>query len=363
MKLNEICEALETWAPLSYQESYDNSCLIYGDKAAKVDKVLIALDTTEAVVDEAIAKGAQMIISHHPLVFQGIKALSPKTDAERALIKAIKHEVAIYALHTNLDNISSGVNAEIGRRLGIDDPRILAPKKGLLQKLIVYVPQSDWQKVAEAMWQAGAGSIGEYDQCSYRSPGKGTFRPSDNAKPHVGLKDELHEEEEYRMEIILEIDKRSKILKAMKESHPYEEVAYDLIALENSHQQIGSGMFGDLPEKIASSDFLKRIKENFGGVVRHTKILQKEVSRIAWCGGSGSFLLNQAKAVGADLFLSSDFKYHQFFEAENEILIADIGHYENEQFTIDLIAEHLQKKFPTFAVLLTENSTNPINYI
>jgi len=363
MQIAEIIRVLEDWAPLAYQESYDNSKLLFGQKDRELNQVLVSLDITEAIVDEALQKGAQMIISHHPLIFGGLKSLTGKNDAERALIKAIQNNIAIYALHTNLDNVSSGVNAEIGRRLGIAKPKILAPRTGVLKKLVVFVPHNNVQSLSEALWAAGAGTIGNYDQCSFRSEGKGTFRASTNAKPTLGEIGSLHQEEEFRLELLVEEAKLAAVLKAMQLNHPYEEVAYEIYAIENAHQEIGSGMYGDLAEAISSQEILKQIKQTFGGMVRYTRPQKEEIKRIAWCGGSGSFLLSSAKAIGADLFLSSDFKYHQFFEADNQILIADIGHYENEQYTIGLIAEYLRKKFPNFAVLLTENSTNPINYL
>lgn len=363
MQIAEIIRVLEDWAPLVYQESYDNSKLLFGQKDRELNQVLVSLDVTEAIVDEALRKGAQMIISHHPLIFGGLKSLTGKNDAERALIKAIQNNIAIYALHTNLDNVASGVNAEIGRRLGIDSPRILAPRDGILKKLVVFVPHDSVRSLSEALWAAGAGNIGNYDQCSFRSEGKGTFRASANANPTKGDVGSLHEEAEFRLELLVEEAKLAAVLNAMQLNHPYEEVAYEIYAIENAHQEIGSGMYGDLPKAIPSEQLLKQIKQTFGGVVRYTRPQKEEIKRIAWCGGSGSFLLSRAEAIGADLFLSSDFKYHQFFEADNQILIADIGHYENEQYTIGLIAEYLRKKFPNFAVLLTENSTNPINYL
>lgn len=363
MQLNDILKSLENWAPASFQESYDNSRLIFGKREKEISKALVALDITEEVVKEAEGKEVDLIISHHPLVFSGIKSLTGKTDAERALIRAIQSDIAIYAIHTNLDNVASGVNAAIGEKLRIAKPKILAPKKDLLNKLVVFVPQTHYQGLVEALWAAGAGKIGNYDLCSFRSSGKGSFRPSLNSNPNLGQRNEYSEVDEFRLEVLVEKHLLSAVLQAMYEAHPYEEVAHEIYAIENRHQEVGSGMYGDLAEAIDAMTYIKEIKEKFGGMLRYTHLPTSKIQRIAWCGGSGSFLLNDAKRVGADLFLSSDFKYHQFFEADNEILIADIGHYENEQFTIALIAEHLRKKFPTFAVLLTENSTNPINYI
>lgn len=363
MKLNEITESLERWAPLAYQESYDNSRLLYGNPQMQIEAALVCLDVTEAIVREAVSRKANLIVSHHPLIFSSIKSLTGKTDAERALILAIQEDIAIYALHTNLDNVSSGVNAEIGRRLGIADPKILLPKKDLLKKLVVFCPQEVSQALSEALWEAGAGNIGTYDQCSFSSPGIGTFRGSLDSNPTIGEPGKREEVAEVRLEFLVEQANLGAVLKTMHKHHPYEEVAYEVYPIENSHQQIGSGMHGSLSKEMPTREFLQKIKSVFGGVVRYTQPVSNTVQTIAWCGGSGSFLLSQAKSLGADVFLSSDFKYHQFFEADNEILIADIGHYENEQFTIDLIAEHLRKKFPNFAVLLTENSTNPINYL
>jgi len=363
MLLSKIITELNLLAPPVYQESYDNSQLQYNSTRQELDAALVCLDITEKIVDEAIAKGAGLIISHHPLIFGGIKSLIGKNEMERAFIKAIKSDIAIFALHTNLDNMTAGVNAKIGEKLAIEKPKILAPKKGVLKKLVVFVPKDNVKDLSEALWTAGAGSIGEYDQCSYRSEGTGTFRPSAQANPTLGKRGSLHKEPEYRLEVLVEQHCLPAVLKAMHANHPYEEVAYELYAIENEHPNIGSGMYGDLSEPIDAITFLKQIKNTFGGMLRYTHLPTSKIQRIAWCGGSGSFLLEKAKEVGAELFLSSDFKYHQFFEADNEILIADIGHYENEQFTISLIAEYLRKKFPTFAVLLTENSTNPINYI
>lgn len=363
MKLAKLTDALESWAPLVYQESYDNSRLLCGDPKQEITKALVCLDITEQIVREAEAKGANLIIAHHPIIFGGLKSLTTKSDAERAIIRAIKADIALYALHTNLDNISEGVNAEIGRRLGVLNPKILAPKKGLLKKLVVFVPGDYLNPLREALWAAGAGNIGEYDQCSFSSEGLGSFRGSDKSNPSIGKPGQREEIRELRLEVLVAQANLSRVLKAMQDNHPYEEVAYEIYPIENAHQEIGSGMYGDLNEALPVMDFLKEIKEKFGGVLRYTHPIKPTVQRIAWCGGSGSFLLGAAKGVGADLFLSSDFKYHQFFEADNEILILDIGHYENEQFTIDLIAHHLRKKFPSFAVLLTENSTNPINYL
>lgn len=362
MLVSEITSSLEQLAPPSLQESYDNAGLLVGNPAALINKALICLDVTEAVIDEAHDKGCGLIIAHHPLIFSGLKTLTGKNYVERSVIKAIKYDIAIYALHTNLDNISQGVNRIIGEKLGIGGMRILSPKRGLLKKLVTFIPAEHTESVLEAIFKAGAGSIGNYDQCSFRINGRGTFRAGQTADPFLGEPGARHTENEDRVEVILPEYQVASVLKALKEEHPYEEVAYDLYALENDLPQVGSGMIGQLDSPLYSMDFLKLIKDTFGGVVRHTRLVKDQVQKIAWCGGSGSFLLHAAKKAHADVFLTSDFKYHQFFDAENEVIIADIGHYENEQFTIPLIARYLQEKFPNFAVLLTAIETNPVNY-
>lgn len=363
MTVKEITSYLEELAPRSLQESYDNSGLLVGNPRAEINKVLISLDVTEDVVQEAVDKGCGMIISHHPIIFGGLKSLTGKNYVERSVMAAIKNDVALYAIHTNLDNIHTGVNRKIGEKLGVENMKVLAPKKGLLLKLVVFVPHENKDELVQALFSAGAGHVGDYDECSFQLQGTGSFRPGEGADPHVGEQSQRHYEPETRVEVILPEYRLRKVLKAMKAAHPYEEVAYDVYRLENAHQEIGAGMIGRLPEPVYALDFLKNLKDTFGGVVRHTALVKDQVQKIAWCGGSGSFLLPQALASGADVFVTSDFKYHQFFDAENQLIIADIGHFENEQFTMELLAERLSEKFTNFAVLLTETITNPINYL
>ncbi len=364
MRLKEITDYLEAIAAPNLQEDYDNSGLQTGNPDAEITKAMVSLDVTEEVVDEAIAKNCELIIAHHPLIFKGIKSLSGQNYVERSLIKAIKSDIAIYAIHTNLDNVfEGGVNQRIGEKLGVNGMQILAPKKGLLQKLVVFVPHNSKEKLMEALFKAGAGKISDYDECSFSLEGTGSFRGNENTNPTVGEVGKRHYEAETRLEMIVDKSRMRAVLSAMWEAHPYEEVAYDVYDLANGHPTVGAGMMGHFVEPEYTFNLLQKIKNTFGGLLRHTNLIKDEVSKIAWCGGSGSFLLPQAKAAGAEVFISSDFKYHQFFEAENEIIIVDIGHYENEQFTKELLAQKLTEKFPNFAVLLTETNTNPINYL
>lgn len=364
MQIQDIISHLESIAPLSLQEPYDNSGLIVGDKNSIVSQVLISLDVTEEVVQEAMDKSCQLIIAHHPIVFTGLKKLNGKNYVERTIIKAIKNDIAIYAIHTNLDNVAHGVNHEIGKRLGLTNLKILDPKPQSLKKLVSFVPDSHKDEVLNALFSAGAGVLGNYTEASFQSSGTGTFKANSQAKPFVGDKDSRHEEKETRLEVLLKSAIQGQVVGALLSSHPYEEVAYEIYPIENRDASVGSGMIGELDEEMDAMEFLAKIKEDMGASsLRFTGLHKRRVKKIAWCGGSGSFLLSKAIAAQSDVFISSDFKYHQFFDADNQIIIADIGHYENEQYTIDLIANELKKKFSSFAFLLTDTNTNPINYL
>ncbi|MEI5983280.1 Nif3-like dinuclear metal center hexameric protein [Sphingobacterium sp. PU5-4] len=363
MKIKDITQFLEELAPSNYQESYDNSGLIVGDPNKEVHKALISLDCTEAVVEDAIEKGCDIIISHHPIVFSGMKRFNGKNYVERTIIKAIKHDIALYAIHTNLDNIAGGVSSKMADKLGLENQAILRPKAGLLKKLVVYVPRTHVEEVRNALFEAGAGAIGDYDECSYNTVGYGTFRPLEGANPAIGAVGSQERVEETKIEVIFPVQRERKILVSMLAAHPYEEVAYHIISLDNSLSSVGSGAIGNLKTPMREEEFLAFLKEQFQlQVIRHTSLSGKPIKRVALCGGAGGFLLNDAKRSGADIFITADYKYHEFFDAEEEIVIADIGHFESEQFTQELLLEVITKKFANFAVLLTEIDTNPIKY-
>ncbi|MCJ0741563.1 Nif3-like dinuclear metal center hexameric protein [Pedobacter montanisoli] len=364
MKLREITNHLESLAPLNYQEDYDNSGLIVGNPDEEIRAALVALDCTEQIVDEAIAKNCNLIITHHPIVFKGLKKFTGKNYVERVVIKAIKNNISLYAIHTNLDHVAHGVSGYICKKLGLQNAKVLAPKVGLLKKLVVFCPVSHTDAVRNALFVAGAGEIGNYGECSFNAPGTGTFKANDEANPYVGETGKQHKEEEIRIETIFKIQDERKILVALLESHPYEEVAYDIYPLANELNNVGAGMIGWLSEEMEGLSFLRHVKNEMqAAVVRHTAVLPKKIRKIAVCGGSGSFLLQKAIAAGADAFVTADFKYHEFFDAENKLIIADIGHFETEQFTSNLLIENIQEKFPNFAIRLTEHNTNPINYL
>lgn len=364
VKIKDVTTYLETIAPLSYQESYDNAGLITGDAGAAVTGVLVTLDCTEAVVQEAIDKKCNLIVAHHPIVFKGLKRLTGSNYVERTIILAIKNDIAIYAIHTNLDSVSTGVNRKLGERIGLKNLRILAPKADTLSKLVTFVPQADTEKVLQALYDAGAGQIGNYKNCSFRTAGTGSFLPTADANPHIGTANRQEFVLEDRIEVLVPTPLKSQILKALRNAHPYEEVAYYLSGLINDNQQVGSGMVGELENSLPPDEFLLSLKQKLNlKVVRHTAMGKKPVSKVAICGGSGSFLLNQAIRAGAQVFVTADFKYHEFFDADNQIIVADIGHYESEVSTKELLQDVLMKKFPTFAINFSETDTNPISYL
>ncbi len=364
MQVQDIIQAIEAYAPPAYQEGYDNSGLQIGDRQAEVKAVLISLDATEAVLDEAIQRGANMIVAHHPLLFSGLKQVSGRNYIERIVMKAIKNDISIYACHTNLDNVRNGVNAKIAEKLGLLNTSILAPMGDSLFKLYTYAPVDTATSVRDAMFAAGAGEIGKYDECSFNTPGKGTFRPGQGANPAIGQAGGPREEvAEMKIEVLVDKGKFSQVLKALVAAHPYEEVAYEIIPITNVNQDLGAGIVGELTEAMEEAVFLQHIKDNMKAeCIRHTALLGKKVKKVAVCGGSGSFLLKDAIRAGADIFITADFKYHQFFDADGKIVVADIGHYESEQYTSEIFLDIINRKFPNFATLLSNLSTNPVNY-
>ena len=350
MKIKKLITFLETIAPPSYQESYDNAGLIVGNPETEINSVLICLDSTEAVIEEAISRKCNLVIAHHPIIFMGLKRLNGKTYVERVVMKAIKNDIAIYAIHTNLDNVYyNGVNAKIAERIGLKNTRILAPKAGL-KKMFTFVPTDHSEKVRAALFEAGAGEVPGFDHLSYATVGVGTQNGSGGA--------------EVKLEVSFPSVRQSAIVKALIASHPLSNVVYDIISLENKDTEVGSGMIGELAIPLPEKEFLQKLKKVMKvGCIRYTQLRRKKVEKVAVCGGAGGFLLNHAISEGADFFITADFKYHEFFDAEGKIVIADIGHYESEQFTIELLFDVISKNFSTFALHFTKVNTNPINYL
>lgn len=364
MTVAEVIACLENLAPRPYQESYDNSGLITGSPGQKVSGILVTLDCVEAVIDEAVGAGANLVVAHHPIVFKGLKRLTGSNYVERTIIKAIKNDIAIYAIHTNLDNVIGGVNRKICEKIGLTGIRILAPKPGTLAKLVTFIPKEHTEPVLQALYAAGAGQIGNYKNCSFRTEGTGTFLPTEAANPFLGESDKQEFVREDRVEVIFPKHLTGRVMSALRAAHPYEEVAHYLTDLANEDQEVGSGMIGELALPQEPMAFLLGLKNQMQlDIIRHTRLIDRPVKKVAVCGGSGSFLLPDAVRAGADVYISADFKYHEFFDADGRIIIADIGHYESEVFTKELLKDVLMKKFPTFAINFSNTVTNPISYI
>jgi dinuclear metal center YbgI/SA1388 family protein len=362
MTIREIKQVLEHYAPLELQEEYDNAGLLIGNPDTEISSVLIALDITEDVLEESMQMDCNLVISHHPLIFKGLKRLVEEDSVQRLTVKAIQNHIAVYAMHTNLDNSVKGLNAWVCDLLGMKNCRILLPGKGGLSKLVTFCPVDHSDRVRQALFEAGAGHIGNYDCCSYNIDGQGTFRASENTNPFVGEKNVLHFETETRIEVIFPRFLEHRLIAALLKNHPYEEVAYDIYPLLNTAGFAGSGMVGEL-DPMTEVQFLEKVKKQIGiPVLRHSELCGKKISRVAVCTGSGAFLIPEAKKCGADAFLTSDLKYHEFFDADTQLILADIGHYESERFAKDLIYGILIKKFPNFAFLISKINTNPVHY-
>ncbi len=363
MTVNTVTQILEELAPLDHAEDFDNVGLLVGDGEMEVQGILVTLDTLECVVDEAIENNCNLIVSFHPIIFSGLKKITGKNYVERTILKAIQNNIAIYAPHTALDNSSKGVNAKICEVLGVSDTRILIPKGGTIRKLITYVPLADSETLKQRLFEAGAGNIGNYSNCSFTLEGMGSYKGDENSNPTIGKKGETHYEQEMMISVTYLKSLEGKVLRSLMENHPYEEVAYEIYSLENTNQDIGMGMIGELDEPVQEQAFLEHLKKAMNAkIVRHSELRNKPVKSVAVLGGSGAFAIGAAKASGADVFVTADVKYHQFYEAENKMVIADIGHFETEQFTKNLLVDYLTKKIPNFAIRLSESITNPIKY-
>lgn len=362
--VKDITSILEEFAPPAFQENYDNSGLLVGSPHSQVKAILITLDVTREVLNEAIDAGANLIISHHPLIFTGLKRITGNTETERLVISAIKNDIAIYASHTNLDNAWGGLNHRLGYRLGLQNLKVLSPATNQLVKLATFAPRADAERVRQAMFDAGAGTIGDYDECSFNTEGLGTFRAGSNTNPFVGEIGTRHTEPESRIEVIVPSFRIERVVEMMLKAHPYQEVAYDIFPLANSNPKVGAGIIGELEQHEDEKEFLTRVKESLKiQCLKHSCFTGKAIKRVAICGGSGAFLLGNALSQRADAFITADLKYHNFFEAEQTILIADIGHYESEVIAKDIFYELITKKLPNFAVLKSRVNTNPINYL
>ncbi len=363
MKLKDLTSYLDSAVPISFQEDYDNCGLQVGSPEKEISAAMLTLDVTEEVIGEALNQKCDIIISHHPLIFHGLKRITGKSYTERVISNAIKNDLAIYSAHTNLDIIRNGVSRKMAEKLDLQNISVLAPSTKQLLKLVTYIPESHFEKVRDKIFEAGAGVIGNYDKCGFSVKGTGSFRGNEDTTPFTGEKGKLHYENEIRFETIMFSYLKENVISALLDSHPYEEVAYDLYSLENRNINIGLGSVGKLKKSLSEENFLKKISSVFGAEgIRFSKLSGKRIESVALCGGSGASLLNNAISSGADAYVTADVKYHDFFIPENRILLVDIGHFESEKFSTEILKDLIIKKFPKFAVRFSETNTNPINY-
>jgi dinuclear metal center YbgI/SA1388 family protein len=364
MKIKEILSILEEMAPLAYAEDFDNVGLLVGNQENDATGILVCHDALESVIDEAIAKKCNLVVCFHPIIFSGLKKITGKNYVERSVLKAIKNDIAIYAVHTALDNHKNGVNKIFSDALGLINTKILVPKQNFIQKLVTYTISENVEELRNALFEVGAGKIGNYEDCSFNSKGIGTYMGNEDSNPEIGERFEFVENEEIKIEVTFEKHLQSKVLKALFKNHVYEEVAYEIYDLQNTHQNIGLGMIGELEKPMSETEFLNFVKDKMQcGSIRHSTLLGKSIQKVALLGGSGSFAISNAKQAGVDVFLTADLKYHNFYEAENQLILADIGHFESERFTKNYIVDFLKKKIPNFAVNFSEENTNPVKYL
>lgn len=363
-KIKEILSVLEEMAPLAYAEDFDNVGLLVGNPDTEATGVLVCHDALESVLDEAIAKECNLVVCFHPILFSGIKKITGKNYVERSIIKAIKNDIAIYSVHTALDNHQDGVNKIFCDALGLTNTKVLIPKENFIRKLVTYTIAENAEKLRNALFDAGAGNIGNYEDCSFSSKGIGTYMGNEHSNPQLGERFEFVQGDEIKIEVTFEKHLESKIIKALFGNHAYEEVAYEIYELQNKHQNIGLGMIAELETPMDEKDFLLFVKEKMiSDGIRHSTFLGKPIKKVAVLGGSGSYAIKNAISAGADAFLTADLKYHQFYEAENRLLLADIGHFESERYTKNYIVDYLRKKILNFAIILSEENTNPVKYL
>ena len=359
MIIEELTTFIEDKFPLSQQESYDNCGLIVGDPKKTVKKVLLALDCTEQVIKEAKLKKADVIITHHPLMFSSINKLTANDYEGSLIIKLIKSDIALYAVHTNLDNSINGINKYLALKLGLKNLQILVGKEKTFKKIITFVPKAYSQKVITALSAAKAGNIGLYSHCAFVTEGSGCFKPEKGAKPFLGELSKINQVEEVKLEMVFASENQKMIENSLKKAHPYEQPAFDIIELANPNPDIGAGIYGDLPAQINTAEFLKLVKTKLNlSYIRQSNSAKKFISKVAICSGAGFFVFEQAKRLNVDALVTSEIKHHEFLAAENNILLCDIDHHEGEIAAVNILDQILQK-LENIDTLISKHNLSP----
>ena len=363
MTISEFIRQLSTKIRFSYAEDFDNVGLLCGRPEQELRGVLVCHDALESVVQEAIEKGCNCIVAFHPIIFSGLKSITGKSYVERAVMLALENKIAIIAVHTAWDNDFYGVNHGIAKALGLRHLQVLIPKKDALSQLRFFVPVEAAEQVRSAIFATGAGTIGQYADCSFNIHGTGTFLPLEKASPAYGEVGTWEQVSEMEVQILVENWQLPAAIQAMKDAHPYEEVAYYVTSLRNENHHAGLGQFGLLDEEMSAQEFLSECRAVFDvPVIRTSSHFTGRIRKVAVLGGSGASGISAAKKLGCDAYVSSDFKYHDFFQGDENFLLADVGHFESERFVSQQLADVISNILPTFAVLKSETKTNPVNY-
>ena len=364
MTIKDVTTFLEQKFPLYLQEDFDNCGVQCGDVRQEISGAMVCFEMSEQVIDEAIDKGCNLVISHHPLMLKrGICKIVPTDRVGAMICKALAHNMVLYSMHTNIDSGEGGGNDAFAEKLRLRNVKVLEPHKGMYRKLVVFVPKENAETLKSALFAVGCGVQGNYDSCGYTLHGQGQFRPLEGANPHIGEENHLEHVDEERVEMIYPTGLQRAVVQAIYDNHPYEEPAFDLLPLENESRTIGLGRIGELPKELPVSDFLGYLKDNLGFIhCRYCGDETKMIRKVAVCGGGGSSFIDLAIASGADAYVSGDFKYHDFFKSYQKTLLVDIGHYEGEFFIKNIIFNLLNEKFSTFATLISKMESLEVKF-
>lgn len=368
MIVKELIKYLEDWAPPGAAWEKDNVGLLVGSGDEKIENIFLSLELTGEVLEQALKKNCNFIFTHHPLIFNPVKNLDVNKNPNSKLIyKLIKNDINLFSAHTNLDFTKDGVSFTLAKKLKLNKITFLKNEESNQFKVVVFLPETNLDEVASAMFNQGAGIIGEYNNCSFRTNGIGTFKGSANSNPFIGKKENFEKANEVRLEVLVDSWKLNKVINAMLKSHPYEEPAYDIYPLRNKNVNYGAGAIGELDNEMNVNEFLKHVEKslllsNF----RFVNGNKRRIKKVAVCGGSGSELLNDAISKNADVFITADIKYHTFHDAKNKILLIDAGHYETEVVILKIVEEKIKKlikeKKENIKVYKYSSSTNPVKF-
>lgn len=369
--VKNIESTLSQLAPAMLKMDYDNVGLQVGDSSSKVKKILVSLNITSEVAEEAVKKKCDLIVSHHPLIFRPLKNIRAGEGNSDIIIKLVRNNISYIACHTNFDSVKQGVSFLLAEKIGLKNPKVLVTSKEIRKssyienyKLTVYVPKTHLFLLKKALAEAGAATIGEYDFCYFEQEGTGSFRPGIKATPHIGEKEKLSEITEIKLETIVPVRTVSSVIKALLQTHPYEEPAYDLYKLENDFQNYGLGAIGDLEKEVSMNEFLKIVtnKLKIDNVRFSRPENSKRIKRVAVMGGSGGDMWRKALSQGADAYLTAECDHHTFLDAKGKLFIVEATHQATEQFAVQGLTNYIKSKYANLEVVTSQEDCDPILY-